>query len=176
VTDRSALEAAIRAAFADVTLGAGTSLRQTAALDASDGEVPRDELDAARRGEVTDDWTQIPAAELTSGVLAQLDAEGLRYYLPALLLWVLDHYDDAAARASDESVGLTVIGTLGSLAPSELFADELYLIYDGFTPEQRSALAGALEALPTLLHLDEADAERVAIAMDEYWSQFLPVD
>jgi hypothetical protein len=173
--DRAGVEAAIREAFAGVVLGDGTSLRQTAALDASDEEVPRDELDAARRGEVTADWTRIPAAELTAGALAELDAEGLRYYLPALLLWLLDHYDDAAARASDEGVGMTVIGTLGSLAPSELFADELYEVYDGFTPAQRAALATTLEALPTLVHLDDADAERVAIAMDEYWSQFLPL-
>ena len=174
MTKRSEVEAAIRAAFGGVTLGAGTSLRQTAALDASDEEVPRDELDAARRGEITDDWTQVSAADLTSGALAQLDGDGLRYYLPALVLWILDHYDDAAGRATDEGVGMTVIGTLGSLAPSELFADELYEVYDGFTPAQRSALAGALEALPTLVHLDDADAERVAIALDEYWSQFLP--
>jgi len=171
---RAQIEAAIRAAFAGVALGGGTSLRQTALLDASDEEVAQEELDAVRAGEVTDDWTQVPGAELTAGALAQLDADGLRYYVPALLLWLLRHYDDAAERAADEAVGLTVIGTLGSIAPSELFADELYEVYDGFTPGQQAAIAAYLEALPTLVRLDESDAERVAIAMDEYWGQYLP--
>jgi len=69
-------------------------------------------------------------------------------------------------------VGMTVIGVIGALAPSELFADELYEIYDGFTSSQRAALAGYVAALPSLVALGETDAERIDIAIDEYWSQF----
>lgn len=170
--DRAAVEAKIRAAFAGVTLGDGVSLRQAALLDASDEEASAVELAGARAGEITDDWASIPADELARDNIAQLDAAGLRYYLPALALWLLDRYDDAALRLADEGVGMTVIGVIGALAPSELFADELYEVYDGFTPAQRDALAGYMAALPALVSLDELDAERVAIAVEEYWSQF----
>jgi hypothetical protein len=171
---RAAIEAAIRAAFAGVTLGDGVSLRQAALLDASDEEASVAALARARDGEIVDDWAALPPDELARDNIAQLDGAGLRYYLPALTLWLLDHYDDAAARLADVGVGMTVIGTIGALAPSELFADEIYEVYDGFTDAHRRALAGYVAALPALVHLDAQDAERVALAIDEYWSQFLP--
>jgi hypothetical protein len=174
VADRAAVEAAIRAAFAGVVLGDGVSLRQAALLDASDEEASAAELARARGDDMVDDWTAIPAGELARDNVAQLDAAGLRYYLPALAIWLLDRYDDAAGRLADEGVAMTVIGTLGALAPSELFADELYEIFDGFTSRQREALAAYVTALPELVHLDDADAERVAVAVEEYWSQFGP--
>jgi hypothetical protein len=174
MADRAAVEAAIRAAFASVTLGDGVSLRQAALLDASDEQASAGDLARARESEITDDWAAIPADELARDNIAQLDAAGLRYYLPALAIWLLDRYDDAALRLADEGVGMTVIGVISALAPSELFADELYEIYDAFSEAQRAALAGYVAALPALVHLDETDAERVAIALDEYWSQFLP--
>jgi hypothetical protein len=170
--NRAAIEAAIREAFAGVVLGDGVSLRQAALLDASDEEASAGELASVRGSEVVDDWAAIPAAELARDNIAQLDAAGLRYYLPALALWLLDRYDDAALRLADEGVGMTVIGVIGALAPSELFADELYEIYDGFTSSQRAALAGYVAALPSLVALGETDAERIDIAIDEYWSQF----
>jgi hypothetical protein len=172
--DRAAVEAEIRAAYAGVTLGAGISLRQTVALDAADDEPSPAELDALRRDEEVDDWTRVPEEDLTAGAVAYLDGEGLRYYLPALLVWLLDRYDDTDRRARDEDVEMTVIGTIGSLAPSDLFADELYEVYDGFTPTQRRAVAAYVDALPTLVHLRETDADRLSQAVEEYWGQFLP--
>lgn len=174
MADRAVIEAALREAFAGVTLGGGVSLRQAALLDATDEEAEAGEIARARTGEVIDDWAAIPAAELARDNIAQLDAAGLRYYLPALAIWLLDRYDDAAGRLADEGVGLTVIGVLGALAPSDLFADELYEVYDGFTAAQRAALAAYVAALPALVHLEPSDAERVAVAIDEYWSQFSP--
>ena len=172
MTERAVVEASIRAAFAGVTLGDGVSLRQAALLDASDEEATAGQLAHARDGEITEDWAAVPAEELARDNIAQLDAAGLRYYLPALALWLLDRYDDAAGRLADVGVGMTVIGTLDALAPSALFADELFEVYDGFTPAQREALAGYLRALPDLVALDDPDAERIEIAVEEYWSQF----
>ncbi|MFN8629900.1 MAG: DUF6714 family protein [Chloroflexota bacterium] len=116
----------------------------------------------------------MPPEDLARDHIARLDAAGLRYYLPALALWLLDRYDEGEGRLADEGVGMTVIGVIGALAPSELFADELYEIYDGFTPAQRGALAAYVAALPELVALDEVDAERIAVAVEEYWSQFAP--
>jgi hypothetical protein len=51
-------------------------------------------------GEITDDWPQIATDELESESdgIAHLDAFGFRYYIPALMLSVLSHYESSSTR------------------------------------------------------------------------------
>ena len=100
-----------------------------------------------------------------------MDADGLGYYLPALMLWLLDHYDDDRIWTDSE---MAAIGTLGALAPEPEFAASHWAIFDGFTIDQRAAIASYLVALPRLVHLDHQDATSVARSLDTYWAQFLP--
>lgn len=131
------------------------------------------EFEALPRSEVTDDWTRIPESELLRDNAVHLDPEGLRYYLPALMLWLLDHYhvDNWLTR---DGVLMTTIATIMVLAPEPMFEEDSLLRYDNFTTEQRTAVASYLEALPRLVSLDHEDATSVARSIDRYWAQFLP--
>src|SRR5215469_15804011 len=52
----------------------------------------------------------VPPDELERNCIAHLDALGFRYYIPALMLSVLDHY---------EPLSMRVIGTLAGLYPKK---------------------------------------------------------
>ena len=135
---RHQVERAIRNAFAGATLGRGVSLRQAEAIDAGTLETDED-LRTVRAGEVVDDWSRVARAELDRDCVAHLDAEGLRYYLPALMLSLLDDYDHTSMR---------VIGTLAALYPKAASLKSDVELYDALTLEQRKAVALFLTALP----------------------------
>jgi uncharacterized protein DUF6714 len=129
------------------------------------------EFDRIPLSEVTEDWTLVPDDELTLGVISHLDAEGLHYYLPALLLFTLDHYADDNALAMTD---MAVIGTIMALAPSKEFRAWQHAKFESaFTPEQRIAVAAYVEALPRLLELNPEDAPAIERAFDEYWADIL---
>lgn len=171
--ERDEIEAAIRSAFAGVRLGAGVSLRQAEVIDDYGRGFTHAEFEALPRSEVTDDWAGVPESELLRDNAAHLDRDGLRYYLPALMLWLLDnyHHDDWLTR---DGVMMTTIGTIMALAPELKFEEHVWHTYDSFTTEQRTAIASYIEALPRLVNLDLEDATTMARSMDRYWAQFLP--
>lgn len=170
--ERDDIEAAIRSAFARVQLQSGVSLRQSKAIDNYSRGLTHPQFEGLKRSEVTDDWTRIPEDELTSAVVAHLDADGRRFYLPALMLWLLDHYDDDDRVLTDAD--MTVIGTMMALAPEPMFAKSLWGMFDEFSPEQRTAIAAYVEALPRLVGLDDRDRASVAESLEQYWARFLP--
>lgn len=173
-TERADVEAAIRSAFAGVRLGSGISLQQARLInDGLSGNMSEAEFVAIPRHEITDDWARIPEAELVCDALAHLDAAGLRYYLPALMLWLLDHHGDEDLNLDDEA-SMTAVGTISALAPSAEFAWYRWHIYDGFTPEQRMAIAMYVEALPRLVELDREDVTLVGRSLERCWARFLP--
>jgi hypothetical protein len=168
--ERDQIQAAIRSAFAGVTLRSGVSLRQAESIDGTIFGLEPTHL-GPDPDEITDDWARIPESELLRDNIAHLDGDGLRYYLPALMLWLLDHYDeDRWLNGSD----MTAIGTIDAIAPSPEFASRRWVFYDSFTEDQRTAIASYVDALPRFVHLDEEDAARVARSMDHYWGRFLP--
>ena len=173
--ERDDVEAAIRSAFAGVRLGTGISLQQTRLIDEGlTVEMSEAEFAAIPRLETTDDWTRISESEMLCDTLAHLDADGLRYYLPALMLWLLDHYQDENLISDPEAL-MTAIGTMSALAPSAEVARWRWDVYDGFTLQQRAAIAKYVEALPRLVELDRQDATLVSRSLGRYWAQFLPV-
>jgi hypothetical protein len=70
---------------------------------------------------------------------------------------------------------MTAIGTMSALAPSAEFARYRWETYDGFTLQQRAAMAMYVEALPRLVELDREDGTRVSRSIQRYWAQFLPI-
>jgi hypothetical protein len=173
--ERDEIESAIRSAFADVRLGSGVSLRQAQAIDDYGRGFNQAEFEALPRSEVTDDWTGVPESELLRDNVAHLDAEGLRYYLPALMLWLLDHYDDPdLVRMPGLGPLMTPIGTVMALAPGSMTEWEHRFRFEIFTEAQRAATAAYVEALPRLVTLDHEEATRVARSIRDYWGQFLP--
>jgi len=84
--------------------------------------------------------SQVPLDELERDCIAHLDAGGFRYYIPALMLSVLKHYDSASMR---------VIGTLNSLYPKKDHSWEYQMLrYSLLNHAQKTAIARFLEAVP----------------------------
>lgn len=160
---REVVERDLRMAFAGVTLGRGTSLRQAVVIDNYGKGVSDSEFEMLPQKEVTDAWDQVPFSELESDNVAHLDLEGYRYYLPAFLISVLDNYNPLSMR---------VIGTLGCLYPKDLMNEYHLPRYNFLSLEQRVAVAQYLEALPRLVPLDDDDLELVQKAQEKYWGQF----
>jgi Family of unknown function (DUF6714) len=158
-SSRDDIEAAIRDAFAGVRLGNGVSLNIAELID--DWVAPSI-IDPLFGTEPDEDWANIPTAELDRAEnIAHFDAEGLRYYLPALMLKLLDDYEPSA---------MWCIGTISALdqrAPHPLgFLDLL-------SKKQRWAIALYVKALPDLVQLHPEDAARVSRAFREVWSREL---
>ena len=156
----------VQRAFAGVELGHGISLRKAEVIDGQAVNFrPSSELQALKGGEVTNDWSAIPLVELERDCIAHLDAAGLRYYLPALMLLMLSHY---------ESRAMWVVGTFGSInvrgKHREHTLDRLSLL----SSDQRAAVALWLAALPHLVDLQVEHRKIVERATTAFWTRYLP--
>jgi hypothetical protein len=159
--DRAAVEEQIRVAFAGVKLGKGVSLRQAQAIDRYTNGIKDEEFETVSGPEVTDSWSDVPFGELERDCIAHLDGDGLRYYLPALMLSLLSDYDPRSMR---------VIGTIAALYPKSIGVPTRG--YEYLTADQHRAVACFLNALPNLVTLDTEDSKCVARALRNYWGQF----
>ncbi|HUF05499.1 MAG TPA: DUF6714 family protein [Aridibacter sp.] len=175
---RTKVENRIREAFKGVTLGDGISLHQTVIVnnygrDDDDNEVSDLEWERRRSAGVIDNWEKIDFSrepEDDDFAIAHLDDEALRYYLPALMISVIEIYDPGSMR---------VIGTLDSLYPRKAgemarYWDSTISTYSTFTDEQKAAIALFLEALPEVVQLNTEDSRVVERALRNYWDQFVP--
>jgi hypothetical protein len=157
---REQIENALRDAFRGVRLGGGVSLQQAELID--DSVVGLTDAEFARIPdlEVTHDWPAVSAEELEMGNIAHLDAEGLRYYLPALLLRMLDHYDGGQ---------MWTIGTISALGQRDGHPRGFVEL---LTVKQRRAIADYVGALPELVELDAMDRGTVERADRDVWSRY----
>ena len=160
-----AVESEIQMAFRGVTLGEGVSLRQAQSADRSRDDVFNAHSASLTPGEIVDDWSRVPLDELERNCIAHLDAGGFRYYIPALILSVLKHYDSGSMR---------VIGTLNSLYPKRDDSWEYQMLrYSLLNHAQKTAIARFLAALPKLVELDFEDQKVVPRALRNYWGEYL---
>jgi hypothetical protein len=162
---RRAVESGIRIAFRGVTLGRGISLRQAQFADRFQDAFWNAHFGSLAQGEITDDWSQIPLDELERDCIAHLDAFGFRYYIPALMLSMLSHYESSSMR---------VIGTLSGLCPKKDSGWEYTMHrYSLLNLAQKTAIARFLAALPKLVELDFEDQKIVPRALRNYWGECL---
>jgi hypothetical protein len=151
----------IRNAFAGVMLGDGISLEQTKIIDDYGRGCSAEEFAALPLKEVTDDWTKIPDAVLDEAeCLAHLDSAGFQYYIPALMIRLLDNYDSGSMMS---------IGTLSGLSANSPYYLERY---SELSASQQHAIARYVKALPTLVDLDTEDRTELKRAFEIYWSKF----
>ena len=160
---RSSVEQEIRSAFRGVTLGAGISLRRAQLVDGQSAS-SREHAEPLTQGEIIGDWSQVPLEELERDCVAHLDALGFRYYIPALMLSVLDHYDSSSMR---------VIGTLGGLYPKRDTWEYHMYRYSLLDAKQKAAIARFLAELPKLVVLDSEGQKSVDRALRNYWAEHL---
>ena len=156
----------INHAFKDVRLEDGISLKQAEVIDEYNSTMSAKDFADLKAGEECGDWRAIPLETLEAyGFIAHLDAKGLRYYIPALMLSVLEQYDPSSMR---------VIGTLSALYPKKDLWDYHVQRYSLLDEAQKGAIASFLQALPDMIKLDHEDSKIVPRALRNYWGQFLP--
>jgi hypothetical protein len=162
------ITACIHKAFAGVVLGDGVSLRQSIVIDSYREGYTVEEYHQIKLSEVVNDWMQIPKNELLEAeYTAHLDAAGFRYYIPALMLILVEKYDNCSMRD---------ISTLQSLYPKPSKSWTHYMDkYSILSYDQKQAIAKFLIALPDLVALDSEDKASVERAIRNYWSEFLPI-
>jgi hypothetical protein len=162
---RRAVESEIRTAFRGVTLGRGISLRQAQLADGFQDTVRNAHFASPAHQEITDDWSRVPLDELERDCIAHLDALGFRYYIPALMLSVLNHYESSSMR---------VIGTLTGLYPKKDDSWEYDMHrYSLLNLVQKTAIARFLAATPKLVELNSEDQKVVERALRNYWGEYL---
>ncbi|HUB58995.1 MAG TPA: DUF6714 family protein [Candidatus Micrarchaeia archaeon] len=162
---RATVENEIRMAFHGVTLGRGISLRQAQLADGIQVAVRDARLATFAEREITDDWSRVPLKELERDCIAHLDALGFRYYIPALMLSVLSHYEPSSMR---------IIGTLAGLYPKKGNSWEFHIRrYSLLSPAQKTAIARFLMALPKLIELDYQGQKMVSRGLRNYWGEYL---
>jgi hypothetical protein len=163
----SVIEAGFRAAFRDVVLGAGVSIRQSEVTSNYGEGCTDEEFSALPASEVTDDWTRIPDSELERARVAFFDPPAFRYYIPALALSLLRNYDGG--------VSMRVIGTLGSLCPhpGKSFENANAVTWALLDSAQRAAIAHFLKCLPELVALEFDEPASIERALNAYWLHFL---
>jgi len=114
--------------------------------------------------EVTNNWKKIPIKLLDDAEsLAHLDAKGFKYYIPALMLRLMDNY---------VSCSMMAIGTLSGLYPKKDNLDYHLERYSLLNTEQRNAISKYLKYLPELVNLETEDKKVVERAFNNYWHQF----
>jgi hypothetical protein len=162
---RHAVESEIQIAFRGIELGGGISLRQAQFADGSQSVAGNAHSASPADAEITDDWSRVPQNELEQDCIAHLDALGFRYYIPALMLSVLNHYESSSMR---------VIGTLTGLYPKRDSSWEYHMHrYSLLNPAQKASIAHFLAALPKLLELDFEDQKVASRALHNYWGEYL---
>lgn len=160
---REQVEQAIASAFAGVQLSGGISLRQSEAIDDYCDGLTDAEFRRLPSNEITTDWGAVTDDSLESACVAHLDAKGFRYYVPRLMLSILDRYDSASSR---------VIGTLLALYPRTDCPDHANL-YDALNKPQREAVALFLDVLPDVVDLGQESRAVVQRALRNYWAGYL---
>ncbi|MDM7921965.1 MAG: hypothetical protein QUS14_06665 [Pyrinomonadaceae bacterium] len=153
---------AISKAFTGVTLDGGISIDQSRVIDNYGRGASPEEFKRLPDKEITDDWSKIPTEVLDDyDCVAHLDEKGLRYYLPALMIRLLDNYDSGS---------MMTIATLSALYPK---TESRESNLSEMNMEQRRAIAKFLKALPGLVELEGEDRTVVPRAYNRYWSRYL---
>ena len=155
----------IKSAFFGVKLDGGVSLNQAKEIDKYGEYISAGEFRDLPKRENTEDWENISDSELESDpCVAHFDAKGIRYYIPRLMLGVLANYDSSS---------MAVIGTLQSLYPKSQSWEYHMERYSALNDQQRKAIALFVEALPSLVELDQEDQVIMKRALEKYWRQYL---
>lgn len=164
VVSRDHVETIIRDAFTGARLGDGLSLGEAEAASDLYRTISPEQSKERRSSEVKDDWAAVPQSELERDDIALLDPRGLRYYLPALMLSLLDHYDRSE---------MWCIGTIAALDQRDPHPIGFMSL---LSAEQKRAIALYVKALPELVRLDAEDTEILIGAFRDVWAVELASD
>ena len=116
----------------------------------------------ARQLDVDQHWQDVPGEwiERFAYSLSFLDPKGFQYYLPAFMIWTLDHLS-----AESEVVQPTIL----ALCPTPRFSSWYKERFAVFTDAQNQAIC---QFLRFMVGHDPFAVARVSVALDAYWGQF----
>ena len=157
---RDAIVKEIEHAYAGVTLDGGVSLNQAVHIDNYMQRISELEFRALPESEVTHDWAMIPNDVLEDfNNVAFLDAKGFKYYIPALMLAILENYEV-------ESTAGTILALYPKTKDGEFRYSELSV------PQLR-AIARYVRELPKLVEIYGPDRTILERAYRNYWIKYL---
>ena len=159
--DRDELISELESAFEGVTLGEGIGINQAMAIDSCAGSRG---LQIAKSFDSWKDWKDIPdeAMEHGQAALCFMDAEGLRFALPAYMRYCLRHFEYSGYLTVDA----TIYALARGMTPSKGELLEL-------TQEQKEVIAEFLKFL-VLDAGDFVDTDAASIAYDAHWKEYDP--
>ena len=152
----------IRSAFAHVQRGDGITLHQARVIDDYGGEAAQQ---VARTKDVDVHWWDVPDQwiETLGDVLSFLDPTGFRYYIPAYMVWTIEHYQT--------SHSLTVDFTIYALGLHKDRNEYKLRNFELMDEAQSQAICRFLRYLVKFGGFD-ADGSAAQNALDKYWGQF----
>jgi hypothetical protein len=161
-TNRKELLNLVQRAFEGIELGNGISLRETDVIDNYGGEKARK---AAKLQDERRNWTAIPYEDIARyhWAYSWLDAEGFRYYLPAVMSWAIE---ESSKWDFDDS---SLSSVLYCLTPHQrrrttVRDDHFHALISLLSPPQRQAVQQFLWWL-----VSEFSDEEAFEALDLYW-------
>ena len=153
------LISSIEAAFSGVKLGSGVSWREA---DVIDDYGSRSEREAARAQDEKEDWTKIPFDLIGDlryqAVLSFMDDEGLKFHLPACLIYFL--------KESNESDSAIIDSTLFTLMDERRIKNLKPLLDQA----QQSCIINFLKWANDQEPHNSFIKKRLVKAIKEYWS------
>jgi uncharacterized protein DUF6714 len=152
----------IHRAFAGVGREGGVSLHEAVVIDNYGSQ---EERETARTLDMEATWQDIPETDIEQcdTALTFLDPIGFRYYLPAYMVWTLNHYE--------HSESMSVDSTIYALDYCFLFRGLAMERFRPFSREQSEAVCAFLHFIAEEAGgmADDTAARR---ALKRYWGQF----
>ena len=160
--NRDKLVREIRTAFRNVRIGEGIGIYEAEALD--DYAVEDQRLAARFKDRVAwESWGEIPAEVVSKcySVLCFVDPEGMRFLLPAFMVFTVENYDKSNSSSID-----SVIYALD-------LTKEAFAAFDAvLSAEQKEAVAKFLRFMVVEAGENWVDAVAASRAYEAHWSQY----
>jgi len=148
----------IEIAFAGVKLEDGVSWRETRVIDFYGTD---EERKIAREQDEHNDWQKIPLSLISDShhslALPFLDPKGLRYYLPACMIFILKEYENSDSFII-ESFGFRLADV-----------DTINELQDVLTEQQKIAVAKFLRSYLEFMYVNDEKKN----CIEKYWFKYL---
>ncbi len=154
MVDKASLIKVIQKAFKGVVLSGGIGLYEADSVDLHVSEAER--LDA-RKKDIFSDWKRIPenVIEKCFSSLSFMDEHGLKFAIPAFMVFSVKNFDSSASASIDSIIGALSIKRDWSFLSNE----------------QKKAVASFIEFM--ILEADVyLDMSQASLAYEEIWSKY----
>jgi hypothetical protein len=154
----------IRHAFRAVSLGDGITLHEALVIDNYGSDAERS---AARKLDTDCHWEDVPdqLLEANDSVLSFVDPKGLRYFLPAYMVWSLRNFQTSESFSHNHPICTLALSESGSMRQWDLKRFEV------FNDEQARAICRFLRFMAQQDE-DIVCTNEASSALSAYWGRF----